>query len=77
VGDVDLRSLPSDAALLFAPSEADAQELARVSPWPVAVTPRPNRRGTAGDHLNGPSRGRTLNGAGRHRTRHRGGFRGC
>ncbi len=35
--DVDLAQAPRDAVLLFAPSEADAQSLSAISPWPVVV----------------------------------------
>jgi hypothetical protein len=41
--DVDLRRLPSSEAFLFAPSDADARDLARVSRWPVAVVHWPTR----------------------------------
>ncbi len=37
VGDVDLRQLPNDAALLFTPSDADARQLASISRWPISV----------------------------------------
>ncbi len=35
--DLDLSQIPRDAVLLFAPSEADARQLAAISPWPVVV----------------------------------------
>ncbi len=37
LGDLDLNTLPSDAAMVFAPSKSEAQHLAKLSPWPVAV----------------------------------------
>ena len=40
VGDVDLRELPSDAAMLFTPSESDARQIAQISRWPVAIVPK-------------------------------------
>jgi len=39
VGDIDLAELPADAALLFVPTEADAQRMAAISRWPVTVVP--------------------------------------
>ncbi|HLQ43962.1 MAG TPA: hypothetical protein VK137_04470, partial [Planctomycetaceae bacterium] len=35
--DVDLSQAPRVAVLLFAPSEAEAQQLAAISPWSVLV----------------------------------------
>ena len=35
--NVDLSQAPRDAVLLFAPSEAEATQLAAISPWPVVV----------------------------------------
>jgi hypothetical protein len=40
IGDVALGDVPSEAGLLFVPSEAEAQSLARISPWPVTVVRR-------------------------------------
>jgi hypothetical protein len=37
VGDVNLRELPSDAGLVFVPTSEEAEQLARLSRWPVAV----------------------------------------
>lgn len=34
-GDVDLASLPANAARLFVPTDAEADRLAPISPWPV------------------------------------------
>ena len=39
VGDVDLVALPADAALLFVPTESEAQQIATVSRWPVTIVP--------------------------------------
>jgi hypothetical protein len=38
VGDVDLSQLPAEAALVFAPTLAEARQIAAVSRWPVTVT---------------------------------------
>jgi hypothetical protein len=40
VGDLDLVDLPADEAVVFVPSEAEAQHLAAFSCWPIAVLPR-------------------------------------
>jgi hypothetical protein len=37
VGDLDLRRLPRDAAFVFVPTRDEADRLAEISPWPVAV----------------------------------------
>lgn len=37
VGDMDLGEIPAVAALLFVPSEGEAQQLAATSPWPIVV----------------------------------------
>ncbi len=37
LGDVELGQCPKDAALVFVPSEQEAQKLARISRWPVAI----------------------------------------
>ena len=37
VGDIDLRHVPNDAALLFTPSKSDARQLADISRWPIAI----------------------------------------
>ena len=39
VGDVNLESLPADAALVFVPTIEEARQLANASPWPVTVLP--------------------------------------
>jgi len=38
IGDVPLDEIPEDAALLFVPSESEAEQLAAISRWPVVVT---------------------------------------
>jgi hypothetical protein len=38
-GDVDLSGIPADDALVFVPTEPEAQALAGVSRWPVTVVP--------------------------------------
>ena len=40
VGDVPLDEIPPDAALLFVPTETEAEQLATISRWPVVVVPR-------------------------------------
>ncbi|MEO8496998.1 MAG: hypothetical protein ABI614_18155 [Planctomycetota bacterium] len=37
VGNVDLAELPSEAGLIFVPTRDEAEQLATISPWPVAV----------------------------------------
>lgn len=37
VGDVTLRRLPPDAAFIFVPKRDEAERIAEISPWPVAV----------------------------------------
>jgi len=37
VGDVDLRMVPVDAAVVFVPTEADAKEIVGVCRWPIVV----------------------------------------
>jgi hypothetical protein len=37
LGELDLRGLPGEAAFLFVPTRAEAESLAAVSPWPIAV----------------------------------------
>ena len=37
LGDVELGQIPKDAALVFVPSEREAQKLARISRWPIAI----------------------------------------
>ncbi len=37
VGDVDVRRLPRDAAFVFVPTQEEADRMAEISPWPVAV----------------------------------------
>jgi hypothetical protein len=37
VSDLPLADLPADRALLFVPMETEAIQLARISPWPIAV----------------------------------------
>lgn len=44
VGDVDLSELPADRALVFVPTRDEAQQVARVSPWPVTIVPEDARR---------------------------------
>jgi hypothetical protein len=39
VGDVNLAEIPDTDALVFVPTETEAQEIAAVSPWPVTVVP--------------------------------------
>ncbi len=39
VGDVDLAQAPDDAALVFVPTQAEANQLAAISRWPVTVVP--------------------------------------
>jgi hypothetical protein len=41
LGDLPLAELPGHLACVFVPSEREAELLARVSPWPVAVLPEP------------------------------------
>jgi len=40
VGDVDLSRIPSDAAMVFVPSQPEAAAIAKLSPWPVTVVGR-------------------------------------
>jgi hypothetical protein len=37
VGDVDLRELPSEAGLIFVPTQEEAEQLAAISRWPITV----------------------------------------
>jgi hypothetical protein len=39
VGDVDLTGISDDGAMLFVPSQAEAQEIAQVSRWPATAVP--------------------------------------
>ncbi len=39
VGDLDLSELPANDGFVFAPNQAEAERLARISPWPVCVVP--------------------------------------
>jgi hypothetical protein len=40
IGDVDLAELPSEAGLIFVPTREEAEQLAAISRWPVAVLGR-------------------------------------
>jgi hypothetical protein len=39
VGDVGLESIPRDAALVFVPTEGEADQVAPICRWPVTVVP--------------------------------------
>ena len=42
IGDVDLSVVPSDCVFVFVPSQAEAEQIASISPWRVVIcAPRP------------------------------------
>jgi hypothetical protein len=48
VGDLDLSDLPPDRGLVFVPDRQAADQLARISPWPITVLPALVPGGTRG-----------------------------